>query len=113
MVNRATVQRNTETGTDGHGNPLEPVWAAHCILPCLVYNDGKTLTIDGDKTATVEALRIAFPLTINGLNADITQADRITAIKDLKGCTLYDQNYLIKQKTRKYDHYEADLKAVE
>ena len=114
MIARATVERNSETGTDAHGHPLVEAWAFHLTLPCRVYNDNKRLIIDGDKTATIGQLRIAYPLlNNNGKNIDVTEADRITAVKDRKGTSLYTDDYDIRQITRKYTHYEADLKAIE
>lgn len=107
MTLRATVQRNTETGTDGHGQPLPPVWAAHLTAACWVYNDGKRLVTDGNKIASVEALKIALPLDI-----DVTDADRLTEIKDRRGYILFPGNFEIKNITRKYNHAEADLKAI-
>tara|TARA_R100000789_G_scaffold1291_3_gene4266 strand:- start:83 stop:427 length:345 start_codon:yes stop_codon:yes gene_type:complete len=108
MVYRATVERDTETGTDSYGNPLPPSWGSHITLPCRVYNDGKTMIVDGGKTATVEVLRMSFPL-----DKDVTEDDRITAITDRKGTSLYSGNFEIKEKTRKYTHFEADLKVAE
>jgi hypothetical protein len=108
MFDRATVERNSETGTDAHGHPLAAVWTFYLSLHCRVYNGSKTLIVDGKKTATVEALRIAYPL-----DATITRSDRITLITDRSGRTLYSGNYELSQITRKYTHYEADLKAVE
>lgn len=108
FTHRATVQRNTETGTDAHGQPLVPVWAAHLTLDCRVYTNKKLLIVDGDKQATKANLRIGYRLS-----EDITRADRITAIKDRNNASLYSETYEIKQITRRRDHFEADLEEIE
>ena len=108
FIHRATVQRNSETGLDAHKHPLVPVWAFHLTLDCRVYNNKKTLVIDGDKTASITTLRIAYRF-----NEDITVADQITAIKDRNNGSLYSQTYAIKQPVRRRDHWEADLVEVE
>lgn len=108
FIHRATVQRNSETGSDAHGNPLVPVWAFHMTLDCAVYNNRKILITDGDKTASITTLRIAYRL-----NEDITVADQITAVKDRNNGSLYSQTYAIKQPVRRRDHWEADLIEVE
>ncbi len=108
FIHRATVQRNSETGTDAHGHPLVAVWAFHLTLDCRVYTNKKLLVVDGDKQATEATLRIAYRL-----GADITRADQITAIKDRNNGSLYSETYAIKQIVRKNDHFEADLKEIE
>lgn len=108
FIHRATVQRNTQTGTDAHGHPLVPVWIAHLALDCRVYTNKKLLVVDGDKQATKANLRIAYRLS-----DDITRADRITAVKDRNNITLYSETYEIKQITRRRDHFEADLEDIE
>ena len=102
------MQRNTKTGSDGHGHPLVPVWASHLTLDCRVYANKKLLVVDGDKQATKANLRIAYRL-----GEDVTRADRITAIKDRNNATLYSETYEIKQITRRRDHFEADLEEIE
>ena len=108
FVHRATVQRNSQSGTDAHGQPLVPIWGSHLTLDCRVYTNKKVLVVDGDKQATKANLRIAYRL-----GEDITRADRITAITDRNGVSLYSETYEIKQITRRRDHHEADLEEIE
>ncbi len=108
MVHRATVEVNTSSGTDSYGHPTIPVWSLAQISPCWVYNGKDALIIDGKKETTVRLLRIGFSLTEN-----ITEAHRITLITDKNEQTLISGNFLVRQKTRKFNHYEADLKVSE
>ncbi len=109
MFDRATVERDTVTTTDDYGHPLPPVWGSHITsMSCRVYSNKGTYITDGDKSATVEVLRIAYRL-----DADITDADRITIIKDRRGVTRYTGNFELKNTARKYNHFEADLKRVQ
>jgi hypothetical protein len=103
-VHRAVVQRNSQSSTDAHNNPLVPSWGAHIsALDCRVYNDTKKNVIDGDKTTTIEVLKIAWR------SEDVTEADRIIGITDRNSTSLYSANYLIREKKYKYDHFEAEL----
>ncbi len=108
MIHRATVERNTATTTDDYGHPVKPVWGAHLTISCRVYHDKKRLAIDGDKIATIQTPRIAFPLSV-----DVTKNDRVTAVKDRNGTTLWGDTYEINEVVRLVDHYEAELRAVE
>ncbi len=107
MTLRATVQRNTGTATDDYNQPVTPTWGTHLTPACWVYNDGKRLVVDGDKTVTVEALKIALPLGI-----DVTNSDRITEIKNRKGDILYPGNFSVNEIKRVHNHLEANLKVV-
>lgn len=108
MVLRATVERNTASGADAYGGDPVPAWGAHLTLACWVYNDSKRLVVDGDKDATIEGLKIMYPL-----GSDITEADRITVIKDRNSVTLYSANYEINNPVRVHTHMRAELKVVE
>ncbi len=108
MVLRATVERDTGTAAvDNYGGPAVPVWTDHLTSACWVYNDGKRLVVDGDKTVTVEALKIALPLGI-----DVTNSDRITEVKNRKGDTLFPGNFSINEIKRVHTHLEANLKVT-
>ncbi len=123
---RATLERNKASGIDDYGNPLPSSWQLQSgaelgvielgsvalfgsvILHCWVYNDGKRLVVDGDKTVTVEALKIALPLGI-----DVTNSDSITEIKNRKGAILYPGNFSINEIKRVHNHLEANLKVMQ
>ncbi|MBT4292492.1 hypothetical protein HOD41_07350 [bacterium] len=100
---RATVQRNTTSSNDAHGHPLEPTWGPHLTLDCWVYTGKKQNVIDGDKTTTVEVLKISWR------DEDVTEADRITGITDRNSVSKYSDNYLIRNKSFRHDHFEAEL----
>ena len=108
FVHRATVQRNTPAATDTYGHAGIPSFAAHLTLDCRVYTPKRTIVRDGDKDATVVQMRLAFRL-----GADIVTGDRITAVKDRNGSTLYSATYEVRQPVRRVDHMEADLQEIE
>jgi hypothetical protein len=108
MIHRATVQVNTPTGTDSHGHPTKPVWTLAQISPCWVYNSKDAFINDTEKTTVIRGLKIAFDLSAN-----ITEAHRVSLVTDKNTVTLYSGNYLVRNKVRKYTHYEANLVVAE
>ena len=108
FIHRATVERNSETGSDAHGNPLVATYAALSTLDCRVYNDTKANVIDGDKSTTIEVIKIAWRLT-----DDLIEGDRITGVTDRNSVSIYSANFIVKEKKFKYDHYEAILEVAE
>lgn len=115
LFHRATIQRNSVTETDGYGHLSTPSWSDHILsLPCKIYNNSAKYITDSEKVGTVEILKMAYRIIdTTGNQTDVTDADRISIVRDRKGKTLYTGNFEIKNITRKYDHYEADLKKVQ
>ena len=78
MTMRATVQRDSATGSDGWGQPNAVSWAAHLpSLACWYWTKDEREVIDGVKTAILANHTMMVPL-----GTDITEDDRVTAIKD-------------------------------
>lgn len=108
FFHRATIERNTQSGSDAHGHPDVPTWGSHLTLDCRVYTNRRALTVDGNKQASKDTLRIAFRL-----GEDVTRADRVNGITDRKLTTIYSEVFEIRQITRRKDHYEADLVEID
>ena len=108
FIHRATVERDTPAATDSYGQPGISSFATHITLDCRVYSQKRTIVRDGDKDATTVQLRIAYRL-----GKDIVTGDRITAVKDRNGTTLYSATYEIRQPVRRVGHMEADLQEIE
>ena len=105
MVHRATVQKDTATGTDAYGNPKPASWATHIAsLACYYYTKTKTEIYDGDKQAVVAMQRLLVPL-----GTDITEKHRITAIKNRLGTSLISNPMLIRAVVKRKTHFELDL----
>ncbi len=111
MTHRATVQRNTPAGTDGFGGPGAAVWGSHLAsLKCWYYHMSTTPereVIDGDKSATLDTAKLMVPL-----GTDITEADRITAIKDRTGGSIVANTMKIRSVTYRHNHLELVVEEV-
>ncbi len=107
MTMRADVERNTASGTDAHGHPVAPVFAAHETIPCFVWFNSSRDVVDGDKQAIIKDARAMFPL-----KADVTEADEIASIKDRKGNVIIAGRFSIDAIEPKHDHVEALLERV-
>jgi len=108
MTQRAEVERNTAAGTDPHGHPVAPAFAALGTLPCFVWSKQSREVVDGDKTAVIEDLRALFPKT-----ADIAEGDEIARVTDRRGVVLFAGRLRVDAPPqRKAGHIEAALKRV-
>ena len=109
MVHRATIQRNTTTNTDAHGQPELPSWSAGTSTACYAWQDKMTEVIDVNKTAIVDRLRAMLPK-----GTDVTRTDRIGDILDRAGATLFDGPFVIDGDPEyRTTHIELSLRQVD
>ena len=105
---RATVQRDTATGTDGFGMPNAESFTAHLAsLPCWVYTKGEREIVDGTKTAILADHKMLVPI-----GTDITEDDRVTAIKDRLAANIIANTMRIHAVIRRATHLECQLEGV-
>lgn len=105
---RATVQRDTQTGTDAFGLPDAPTWTAHIAsLPCFIWTKAEREVIDGEKTAILADHRMLCPL-----GTDITEDDRITVVKDRLGANIIANTMRVHTAIYKRSHIECWLEEV-
>lgn len=108
MRHRAAIERNTQSGTDPHGNPLPPVWQALATLPCFVWSKQARQAFPGDRTALVEDLRAMFPL-----GSALRQGDRVSSVTDRSGAEIVAGPLRIDADPQyKHNHIEVALKKV-
>jgi len=108
MTMRATVQRNVPAGTDGFGGPGAAVWGAHIAsLACWAYTGREREIIDGDKTVVLADHKMMVPL-----GTDITEDDRVTAIKDRLAVDIIGNTMRIHSVIRRTDHIQVSLEEV-
>lgn len=105
MTMRAVVRRNAATGTDAHGHPVAPSYAAHATIPCRVWSRSRSAIEDGDKAVTVEILRAIFPL-----DADVREDDQIVNVNNRLGTTLFAGPLDIRTLQRMDNHQAAVLR---
>jgi hypothetical protein len=109
MRHRARVERNYETGTDPLENPLPPRFETlHAALPCRYWTQAGRTAISEEVTAVVEDERMIVPV-----DADIHEADRVTAIWDRRWSVLNDDTHLIQSVLWRNDHKELVLETVQ
>ena len=109
---RATVQRDTASGTDGFGLPNAASFTAHIAsLACYVWtNPGRESEreiIDGAKTVILADHKMICPL-----GTDITELDRITAIKDRLSADIIANTMRIHSVVRRKDHLALTLEEI-
>lgn len=110
LTMRATVERNTASGTDPHGNPVTPVFSeiAASPLSCFVWSKTSRELVGDDRTAMIEDMRAMF-----ALGADIAEDDEIASVTDRKGATIVAGRLRVEGPVqRKHTHLEAALKRV-
>lgn len=109
MIHRADLQIDANAGqTDDYNNPLPENWQAHATVACRVYSKMRKEVIDEDKTALIETIRGLFPLT-----ADVSEAYRISNVKDRLGNVLFAGPLSIDTIVRRKDHLESMLERIQ
>ena len=101
---RARIERNADTGTDVLGQPEKGNFVARNDLPCSVSSKMRRQVIDEDKTVIVEDIRGKFER-----DADLLEADRISAVVDRQGKVLFDGPLDVVVIVRRPRHLEAML----
>lgn len=114
MIHRASIERDTQVGSDTWGNPDASTWTAHLSdVPCRVWYEsereviGGTSTGKGDKTAVIENRKMIVPL-----GTDVTESDRITAVDDRKGVELFNGPARIESVGRRRNHLVLSIEEV-
>lgn len=109
LTHRARVERNTASGTDSWGGPVDPVFTVlHNALPCFVYSQSSRELVDGAKTAMIEDLRFMI-----ALGADIAEGDEITSVTDRLGNTIITGRLKVEGPVQfKHNHREAALQRI-
>lgn len=112
MTMRATVQRDTATGTDAFGLPNAATFTAHIAsLPCWVWTrtgrEAEREVIDNTKTAILADHNMMVPL-----GTDITELDQVTAIKDRLGRNIIANTMRIHSVIRRKTHLDCRLEEV-
>lgn len=109
LTMRARVERDTATGNDSWGGPVEPVFTVlHSALPCFVYSKSGRELVDGAKTAMIEDLRVMI-----ARGADLAEGDVITAVTDRLGRQLIAGRLKIEGPVQfKHTHHEAALQRI-
>lgn len=109
LTMRARVERNTASGTDSWGGPVEPVFTVlHNALPCFVYSKSSRELVDGAKTAMIEDLRVMI-----AADADLAEGDEITAVSDRNGAVIIPGRLKVEGPVQfKHNHREAALQRI-
>lgn len=109
LTMRARVERNTASGTDSWGGPVEPVFTVlHNALPCFVYSKSSRELVDGAKTAMIEDLRAMI-----AADADLAEGDEITAVSDRNGTVIIPGRLKVEGPVQfKHNHREAALQRI-
>lgn len=109
LTMRARVERNTASGTDSWGGPVEPVFTVlHNALPCFVYSKSSRELVDGAKTAMIEDLRVMI-----AADADLAEGDEITAVSDRNGTVIIPGRLKVEGPVQfKHNHREAALQRI-
>lgn len=109
LTHRARVERNTASGTDSWGGPVEPAFTVlHNALPCFVYSQSSRELVDGAKTAMIEDLRLMI-----ALGADLAEGDEITGVTDRLGRVIVAGRLKVEGPVQfKHTHREAALQRI-
>lgn len=108
MTMRASVERNTASGTDAHGHPVTPSFTSTGDpVPCFVWSTAKNERRDGDKQAVVEDWRMLIPKT-----ADVVNGDEIASVEDRQGNEVLPGRMRVETVQPKHTHREAVLQRV-
>lgn len=107
MTMRATIERAT-TSVDALGQDSISSWSTlHSSLPCRVWTRAELETANGSIFVNNAGHRLMIPL-----GTDITEKDRVTAVKDRKGTSLISNTMQIRAVIRRTDHKEIHLTEI-
>lgn len=108
---RCDIQRDVnagEDGTDEYGDPVEQDWQDHLTeVNCRAWSNTAREPIDERSVVTFEDRRVSVALVV-----DVTEADRVTEIRDRKGNVIFEGPMGIEGITRHTDHKELALERI-
>jgi hypothetical protein len=110
MTMRCTISRNMTAAFDAYGNEQAADYGEHIASqPCYWYQSSSFRGGEqvGERNLVVYTKQLLVPL-----GADITEADRITDIRDRQGRSLTAEVFNIKEIVRKPDHLLLGMEAV-
>lgn len=109
LVHRASVERNVATGSDDWGDDAAPDFQPlHADLKCWAYSSSSRESVDANKTALIEDLRIMV-----ALGADLAAGDEITEIRDRQGNVIVEGRLKVEGPVQhKHNHREAALQRI-
>jgi hypothetical protein len=109
LTMRASVERNLQTGTDPHNNPLPPDFQPlHAALPCFAWSPRSRELQDATKVARIEDLRALF-----AKDADLQAGDEITEIRNRAGAVVIEGRLKVEGAPQfKHNHIEASLQRI-
>lgn len=85
MTHRATIGRDTSSGTDDWNRPIPPTFTTQAkAIACRVWSKTRRHVDDDGKEVLIEDVRGLFPKT-----ADIQTGDRVT-VNDRRGTLIFD-----------------------
>ena len=108
MTMEADRQENTETGTDGFGSPLPPVWSTVGKMRCLIWSWNRVVALDEKRTALIEEIHGVFKR-----DEDISENDRIGEVRDRYGSVRFAGPLGIRTLQIRDTHKEAILRRIE
>lgn len=108
MVMECDVQQNTETGSDGFGQPLPAVWSTVRQVRCFVWSKSRTFALDEKRTAMVEEIHAVFPRY-----AVVVEADRLGDVRDRYGAVRFAGPLEIRTLQKRDTHLECVLRKIE
>ena len=108
LKHRAVVLRNVETGIDGFGQALPPIWLEiQDPVPCAVWSRSSREMVSGERTALIDDIRVALPLA-----ADVEINDRIERVTDRRGVEQHPGPLRIDGIERKHTHFLCTVTRV-
>ena len=85
MTHRATIGRDTSSGTDAWNRPIPPVFTTQPkAIACRAWSKTRKEVRDDGKEVLIEDIRALFPKS-----ADIQTGDRVT-VNDRLGALIFD-----------------------
>jgi len=105
MTMRGTLQRDQQASRSGYGHKMAPDWSAGTVISCWLYTKRSGMLIDGDKTVTVESLRMMVP---NG--TDVQVGDQFSQVIDQQGTAIHSTPLLVQTVQRYRGHIELGLR---
>jgi hypothetical protein len=106
---RCTIERDANLASeDGWGDQDSPDWKAHLEdVPCRATVDASREPVNEENTAVIEDRRVSV-----ALGTDVTTRDRVGAVTDRKGNTIYEGPSGIEGILTYPDHLELILERI-